>query len=452
MTSLQVIVGNDGISGKLCKLNYGQLSMTAVEANRAGKWRRTGTVPVILDLLVLVTLLALPVIWLLDPLRLNLGGWRMSASWGLKPLLFLGLVLLIRLTTVRGPAGLLSKAPVRLLLLAIYPAWIFLLLAEGVLALAGYGRPLPPILIQGEAATESPVPYTAFRGDADLGWALVPGTSFLGQEVNRLGFLDREVGERKPAGTRRVICLGDSCTAQGHPPYSRYLHDLLTERPVTGESWEAFNIAVPGYSSWQGLKLYRRIGRDLEPDAVTVYFGWNDHWASRRPDSIQYREVYSPLAGNLLNALQRKRFYSFLAHTLLGGTAGGPEEKLQVRVAPDEYLRNLAQLVDEIRADGAIPILITAPRTDWLAGKTIRRNRPRTLEDLLALHDRYADLTRRVAEEKKVELIDLDDLLTGEEAAGLFLNDGVHFRQEGLERIAAEIHTRLLALFRRGDL
>ncbi len=386
----------------------------------------------------------------MDPFQLALGRWHMSASWGLKPVIFLSLVLSVRLAAVRGSAGLLPKTPVKLLLLAVYSPWSVLLLADGVLALAGFDQPLPPIVIQGKSGSKAPMRYDAFADDAELGWILLPGTSFQGETVNQLGFLDREVSEDKAEGTRRVICMGDSCTAQGGPPYSGCLNELLQADPVTPGTWEAFNVGVHGYTSWQGLKLYRRRVRSLEGDVVTLFFGWNDHWSTRTPDSVQYPRVFSPFLGKLLNALQRKRFYAFMVHALRGRPETGAGDRLQVRVPPEEYARNLEMLVDEIRADGAIPVLITAPRTDRLAGRIIRANRPKDLENLLERHDRYADLTRRVAEEKNAELLDLAAILAEPESERLFLGDGVHFRQRGLERIAAEIHRHLKSMADRG--
>ena len=59
-----------------------------------------------------------------------------------------------------------------------------------------------------------------------------------------MGFLDREVNPIKKNGTIRVICMGDSCTGQGIPPYSGYLHTELTNNPPGDLSWEAFNMGV----------------------------------------------------------------------------------------------------------------------------------------------------------------------------------------------------------------
>lgn len=51
--------------------------------------------------------------------------------------------------------------------------------------------------------------------------------------------------------------MGDSCTAQGRPPYSDILHELLQRAPPTPETWEALNTGVYGYSSMQGLRQYQ---------------------------------------------------------------------------------------------------------------------------------------------------------------------------------------------------
>ena len=58
--------------------------------------------------------------------------------------------------------------------------------------------------------------------DPDLVWRFEPGSTVYGGKINSLGFRDREVNPKKAEGVRRVICLGDSMTAQGQPGYARY--------------------------------------------------------------------------------------------------------------------------------------------------------------------------------------------------------------------------------------
>ena len=424
-----------------------QVNSGATGAGR--RWNPARVAPV-LDFVIVLSLLVAPLAWLMDPWRLAVGPLRLSVSWSIKPVIVPVVLLALRGVLARGFGGFLSRALIKRLLLAVYAAWAMLLVAEGALALAGFDREIPPVTIEGDAgAEESPA---RFAHDAELGWVFQRGGEFRGRPVNRLGFLDREVDVRKEPGTRRVICMGDSCAAQGSPPYSGYLHAQLAEDPVAPGNWEAFNVGVHGYSSWQGRKLYRLRVKEMAPDVVTLHFGWNDHWSAPQPDSVRFGRVFGARLGALLNALHRKRFYAFMVHAARGPAKPDSGETLAVRVPPETYARTLREWVDEIRADGAIPILVTAPRAARLASQVVRNNKLADMEEALAIHDRYVELTRRVANEKDVEIVDLAARFSGPDAAPLFSGDGIHFRKEGLRRIADEIHAHLRAMAERGEL
>jgi lysophospholipase L1-like esterase len=86
-----------------------------------------------------------------------------------------------------------------------------------------------------------------------------------------------------------VVCAGDSVTFgyrvprvyRRRPgdydelPYPMLLEKLLREAHP-GRDVEVIALAVPGYSSHQGLAWLRRDLRRLQPDLVTACFGWND--------------------------------------------------------------------------------------------------------------------------------------------------------------------------------
>ena len=57
-------------------------------------------------------------------------------------------------------------------------------------------------------------------------------------------------------------------------------NERLAANPPTSQPWEAFNMAVYGYSALEGLKLFQTRGQQLAADVVTIYYGWNDHWLS----------------------------------------------------------------------------------------------------------------------------------------------------------------------------
>ena len=134
-------------------------------------------------------------------------------------------------------------------------------------------------------------------------------------------------------------------------------------------------MGVHGYSSLQGLRLFQKQGRLLAPDIVTLYYGWNDHWLTDVPDRQQMGMEMRPFAGRIFEMLRHKRIFHLVVWALnpVQHVATREHGKGRVpRVAPDEYHSTLTAFVRDIRAAGAIPVLITAPRrslNDEVVGK-----------------------------------------------------------------------------------
>jgi lysophospholipase L1-like esterase len=282
--------------------------------------------------------------------------------------------------------------------------------------------------------------------DADLLWRFKPGSSIHGQAVNAIGFPEREVAPEKRPGAIRVICLGDSCTADAVPPYPTVLHSLLTNAPPSGREWEAFHNAVHGYSVVQGLTLFRKTTRHFRPDVVTVYFGWNDHWAAPVPDRVRMTSMRNSLRHQILQGLQAKRFYQLLFKLLRGGvasrTAGAPPQAL--RVPPDDYRRSLLELVREIRESGATPILLTAPRARTVSADLAERTHGTTVGEIHDRHDRYIGITRSVARETEVLLLDLAAEFESDPLRDTYFTaDGVHLTAAGRRHVAGRIYDTL---------
>lgn len=137
---------------------------------------------------------------------------------------------------------------------------------------------------------------TIFEGDPLLFWRLKPNLDravwdFTVVSTNSQGIRhDGELGPKEP-GAIRVVCLGDSVTFGYRVPLvwperpDQYARDqlpypMLLERALRaanpGRKIEVVTLAVPGYTSYQGLLWLRREIDRLRPDVVTVCFGWND--------------------------------------------------------------------------------------------------------------------------------------------------------------------------------
>jgi lysophospholipase L1-like esterase len=323
---------------------------------------------------------------------------------------------------------------------------LFFAVLEGTLRWAGFEADLPKVVIRGEHEIDEAL-TSAFIPDPELKYRLNPGAEYNGRVVNSMGFFDREVDPVKKEGVTRVICMGDSCTGQGIPPYSGFLHELLQENPPGETSWESFNMGVHGYSSAMGLRLFQIRGAELKPDFVSVYYGWNDHWLGGKPDSNAMGLGMSSFQADLFERLQEFRSFQLIV-SLMNPVRriAVKEKKLGLRVPPDEYLWTLKRFVREIRTLGATPILITAPRAAKLTTLLLRNNQAKDLGEVTRIHDEYCEMTRQVAREESVPLLDLAALFSGPGKAHLFSSDGIHLQRGGRREIARLLHEKLAEL------
>lgn len=116
-----------------------------------------------------------------------------------------------------------------------------------------------------------------------LGWVLPPGaqawTIDAPVSVNSLGLRDDEIPLRKPAGTKRVLALGDSFTFALGVRFEDLWSERLERRLAAAapdERFQVINAAVAGYNTRQELIQYLTLGAALEPDLVVLGFYWND--------------------------------------------------------------------------------------------------------------------------------------------------------------------------------
>lgn len=417
------------------------------------------------DLLLAANLLIMLLAWVRDPFRLNLGPLHLTVHGGLKPILMLALIFGVRQFLAWALAqgcpharGLWESVIFKKILFALITTYVFVALLEAALGWTKFDVSLPPIVFQGKNNAGG-LEVAETLPDAELIFRFQPGSYFAGRRINSLGFREREVDPCKKPGAMRVICMGDSVTGQGRPGYAQYLHERLTNNPPTPGAWEAFNLGVHGYSSLQGLRLFQKKGRALTPDIVTLYYGWNDHWLTDEPDRQRMGLEMRPFAGRIFELLRQKRIFRLVVWAM------NPVQHVAVRrqgdarvprVPPDEYRSTLKAFVREIRSAGAVPVLITAPRRS-LTEEVVGKEYVVSVEQGNRTHDEYVEITRQVASESNVELLDLADLFTNQVCNGYFARDGIHFdyyaqegymtndppSQPGLMRVAEELDRKV---------
>lgn len=275
------------------------------------------------------------------------------------------------------PPAAEGSAARRLLFLAVPYALFFLSLG----AVEGVVRATRPRVSALDFLVSSPAQQaqfhdarrqSIFEGDPLLFWRLRPGLRDVVWDqtpvtTNARGLrYPREVGS-KPPGTFRILCVGDSVTFgfrvplvflkrpgdrdPAWQPYPARLEAALAAANP-GRRVEAIPLAVPGYSSHQGLAWLARDVRAYSPDLVILQFGWND--ASLRAVSDQEAMpagALHVLARDLVTRSQALMHAWQLVHrpgsSVLASPTGVP------RVPLPRFVENHLRMAALARANGA---------------------------------------------------------------------------------------------------
>jgi lysophospholipase L1-like esterase len=312
--------------------------------------------------------------------------------------------------------------------------------------------------------------------DPILNFRLRPDLVIGGKPLNRAGFRTHEFTDKTP-GVFRVLSLGDSCTfgiiasqAQGaeyiREPYPQQLERLVTER-IGPDRLEVLNAGIAGYNSFQGLMLLRTKLRGLEPDLITVRFGWNDHFMSAEAaGAYGYREPDNAIVLGLQDLMLRTSLYGFFRRLnfelqALRASASPPPPiglptEWKPNVPREDYKHNLRRIVALGRARGAEVWLLTSPHAfvidlnrgqeEKFPKQSLWFNALPTFARLVEIHDDYNQATREVGAELHAPVIDMDAVYRGHASEPLFSQrDAPHPTAQGHALEAETLYARLLA-------
>ncbi|HET8644842.1 MAG TPA: SGNH/GDSL hydrolase family protein, partial [Vicinamibacteria bacterium] len=246
-----------------------------------------------------------------------------------------------------------------------------------------------------------------FEGDPLLFWRLKPGLREVIWDqtpvtTNAQGLrYDRDLGPKRPGGVR-VLCAGDSVTfgfrvplvflkrpGERHPawrPYPARLEAAL-RAANPGREIEVVPLAVPGYSTHQGLAWLRRdLGR-YDPDLVVLLFGWNDISLRGRADAEAMSTAAAQVAARQL--LSRSQLLMRAWRWARAGRAAPAAGPVVPRVSVQEFVANHVRMAGLARAHGAEVVVLGPVFRDSAEhpGEAERMGAYRTaLRDAMAAH------------------------------------------------------------------
>lgn len=311
------------------------------------------------------------------------------------------------------------------------------------------------------------------REDPVLGYSLKPGYVGKGIRVNQLGYRGSEISQEKPRGVFRIVAIGDSNTfglAGESCPYPVQLETILNAGGGA-QKFQVINAGVEGYSSIYALRLLETRIKDLEPDVVMIYVGWNDlysYWPFRPNIPNPYQLTSSrTLSDEEQGVSARLRAYldhlylvQFLRRVIYKGMprvlayvqhdTEGPGRQPDPHMA-DLYKYRLEMMIDQIKSMGAKPVLMTLPTVvslnmsekafSFVHYPTWAKGNYKTFYFVIQA---YNDVIHEVANEQHVPLIDnakfFDRL--GKQKDQLFF-DSLHMYCPGYELLAQNIGVEL---------
>jgi len=248
--------------------------------------------------------------------------------------------------------------------------------------------------------------------------------------TNRDGFRVTGITQKKPPGVIRILCLGDSVTFGDLPrkdneTYPHYLQWCINWS-YPDRTIQVINAGCPGYSSVQGLELFKRKGLSYNPDIIIVGFVHHEQLPALKTDQDQMN--LSPKGVKFVKSmLYGSHFYLMLRGIVAPGSlsmsylAGAPSqlsEKMVMRVSVEQYKKTLQEFID-VAAGRKITVLFLKIPT--------RNDGKRQMEE------QHSFALREVVGKNRCHFIEMDQEMSNYRADYEFtlMADEVHPNPEG---------------------
>jgi lysophospholipase L1-like esterase len=225
-----------------------------------------------------------------------------------------------------------------------------------------------------------------------------------------------------------IVFMGDSCTEFGtYPQETMQRLSASLSPPMT-----SLTIGIAGHSSEQGLAQLRRDVMPLRPKLVSIYYGWNDHWAALGPPDSELQQ--GPLSFWFFQKTRLGQLWGRLRQQSVSPVGRPP------RVSEERYYSNLKEMIRLVASWNGRSVIITAP-SNHIPGSEPQYLAARHLgdvRDLIKLHTTYAAIARRAAAENGALLCDAADAFDKlPDRRRFFMRDGIHLNPAGGQYLGA---------------
>jgi len=231
-------------------------------------------------------------------------------------------------------------------------------------------------------------PFQVFIPDPVTLWRVNPALRSL-NESRRLHYPPRQMArsyigfsgeEVKPEGTFRILCLGDSQAVASADrnndkwhSYSKYLEKAL-RLTFPRRKLDVVNGGAPGFSSYQGVRLLRRVVGDMRPDVVVLAYGYHDSNLFLSMDHTVLTD--SPFVALARRVLYRSQLF-IVARKVVMPVQGqaydrSREHFIYQRVPPYLYLRNYEDFMELARRHRFRLVILLQPHPAALPDESVR--------------------------------------------------------------------------------
>lgn len=275
-------------------------------------------------------------------------------------------------------------------------------------------------------------------------WALKPGYG----QANEFSYQGKPVPVIKTPGIKRILFLGDSCVNSGNDQFPE--KTILKLKEQYGVVAEATIAGTASYSTFQGLRwLPDFLG--YKPDALIVYFGWNDHWQDRGAGPDNMFKPLSQFDLKIKNTFRNIKVYQFMHYLIYPAQRYHPvdrdvKERLvsflnHVRVPPVYYMANIESFISFARENNMEIYFIRPPHGEHIDKTTLYLVPPEFRKRKSVIHETYNYLLEEIVDKhKEAHLVSFKDIKFDH---NLMMYDGIHPLERGHEVIAERLVSKM---------